>query len=121
MRTLAAAALQLGIQSKPQGPGVWVPFQREQDAPTTLSNYMDIRTNSLYKSVRYVNNVKIYLESFALGTGGDQPEDKDDERDERCVAIKDVGNPDQGHDPFPCDPDDTNNYMKHYAICLTYK
>ena len=47
-----------------------------------------------------------------------QPGDKDDERDERCVAIKDVGNSQQGVDSFVCDPDDVNKYMKDYAICI---
>ncbi len=126
LQLVATAAKALGVPVSDEGPGAWFPYVRQQEAPLGANNYMSIRQTAPYKLAYPSGNG--YSFSHWLfpsdlwrnadpGSGeNDQPFDKDDERDERCMAIKNLDDPRM--DSFPCDTGPDGAYMMHYAICL---
>ena len=129
LKVLADAAKALGIQAEEEGPGFWAPFMRDVAAPYNPSeDYMSVRSDmSRYKYVTIANG-QISFTGFECPSGmwrlGDpavgepnQPGDKDDERDERCVALKNVDRPELGFDSYSCSTTPEQNYVMHYAIC----
>ncbi len=97
-----------------EGPGAWFYYRREREAPYLSEGYEQTRANkNLFFYYRSSNPL---LEALWRTKSGeeprDQPGDKLDERDERCVALKDVSL--DRLDSFACSG---NEIKKHYTIC----
>ncbi len=132
LNNLGLAAVALGIASNPDGPGVWLPFERQEVAPPSLSNYLDIRSDPVTYIYKYVYQSTPTDKRVSSSTSLDpalwrpadpvtgelaQPGDKTDARDERCAALKNVGSQNIGADSYSCTAGPDGAYMKHYALC----
>ena len=126
-RVASIAKNHLGIQANPEGPGIWCPYKRFQEAPKGQSGFMDIRKDtSRYIRVyptrtNTMGECKAQRVSSTFWRGADlkkkpaepaQPGDKDDVRDEQCVVIRDLDAPLAGLDSYAC-----SGYMLHSSIC----
>ena len=130
LRIMAETAKVAGIAAKDEGPGMWLPFMREEEAPENSEDFRRKRAEGQYKSVRVFQGSVQFTAGLTVaddlwrkkdqstGEERDQPGDKWDERDERCVALKNIQDPDQGLDSFSCQPAPNAQYVMHYALCV---
>ncbi len=115
----------LGIPAATEGPGVWLPYKRFQEAPKDSANFMTIRSDKDAYKQFFMNSADQSMTESSLILNHDlwreanrweargQPGDKDDERDEQCTVLKDVGSPEAGLDSFHC-----SQYMLHFSVCV---
>ncbi len=114
----------LNIPAAEEGPGCWLPYKRFQPAPKDSPNFMSIRSDKdRYKKIlmnpadqSMVETTEIlshdlWREPNEHETRG-QPGDKEDERDEQCTALKNVGGAEAALDSFHC-----TQHMRHYSVC----
>ncbi len=111
-------ALELKDTGNGLGPGFWMIFERNQEAPEGSEGFEAIRKDKSLFTVPG-SNKKMAEEMWRKGVvwrqEPDQPGDYLDARDERCVAVRDFSQ--AFADDFVCEG--TEVIETHFAICYT--